>query len=196
MHAIGELSPSTYIPEPGGYPPSAVETTTVPIAYSSKREFGSSCTGPAGLRSHRMFAPRTVDVGVACFCSAAIAALVLWSPASGPNVPWTALSAAPSVCPPAWRSGAGRNGTSQDTYQQCLARHGKDLQSGYSLQCATDCDSVLRMALCTIRGFVAWGRRIDHPRPPTTSCCPASFLSAVPAAPAVSSDFNSPRWHN
>ena len=93
-----------------------------------------------------MIAAHDVDLGVACFCSLTFAAFVLRSLSTDPLAgwaPWTSPSAASSICPPAWRLGGDKNATTQDTYRQCLTRHDRDLRSGYSLQCATDTDSVV-----------------------------------------------------
>ena len=74
-----------------------------------------------------------VEISLTSLLLAAAIALVLRSTPFSPGAPWVATNHA-AECSPAWRLTADRALPGNDTYEQCLARHGKTLDSGYSMQ--------------------------------------------------------------
>jgi len=76
---------------------------------------------------------RAVEISLTCLFLAAAAALVLRRFPFTPRRPWVPTSQA-AECSPAWRYTADQHPAGNDTFEQCLARHGKTLDSGYSLQ--------------------------------------------------------------
>ena len=98
-----------------------------------------------------MVVSRVVELSLVSLCFLLATAFVLRRLPLGPPASWTPSS---STCPPAWRSGANENVNRQDTYRQCLARHGRELDGGFSLQCAADCAAF--PGSCMLEIF-AWG---------------------------------------
>lgn len=93
-----------------------------------------------------MAAPRVYSLTVACLCFLCAGAVLLQRFTSGSAAAWIPTSWAPShpsTCPPAWQPEANETVTSTESYQRCLARHGRDLHTGYSLKCAYICISFL-----------------------------------------------------
>ena len=91
-----------------------------------------------------MVAPQLVGVSLACvslLLAACSCLVLLWFAPTGswgpPAVSWTRSSSrsAPSTCPLAWQTASENDDTTRGSYRQCLARHGKNLHSGYSLRC-------------------------------------------------------------
>ena len=110
------------------------------------------------------------NLSLACLCILLAAAIVLLRSHDAPAGVWTSLSRAPpasSICPPAWRPGHDDNGTSPGTYRQCLARHGRDLRTGYSLRYAhtrlvlssRTSSRLLRSTCATEVGPLSWDQR-------------------------------------
>ena len=87
------------------------------------------------------------ELSLACLCFLLSAAFVLRRLSVRPPA-WTPVTIERgSTCPPAWRLSADENATSQDTYQECLARHGRQLDGGCSLWCAADRTDLLRVRM-------------------------------------------------
>ena len=76
---------------------------------------------------------RAVEISLTCLFLAAATALVLRRFPFTPGRPWVPTSEA-AECSPAWRYTADRPPAGNETFEQCLARHGKTLASGYSTQ--------------------------------------------------------------
>ena len=74
--------------------------------------------------------------GLCCLCAGAVLLLRVISGNAASWIPVSWASQHPTTCPPYWQPGANENGSRQDTYQRCLARHGRELHTGYSLKCA------------------------------------------------------------
>ena len=99
-----------------------------------------------GFGSH----PGKFSLAVLCFLLAA--AIVLLRYHVAPAASWTQLRrgpSPPSTCPPARQLGPGKNSTSTKTYQQCLARHGRDLDSGYSSRYAHHVAALSHLHKCS-----------------------------------------------
>ena len=105
----------------------------------SERLHGSCCvatipSGPASEATSHMARARALRISLTSLFVAAAVALVLRSSPLSPRRPWEPIGTA-AECPPAWRlDTADRAPAGKDSYEQCLARHGRTLHSGYSLQ--------------------------------------------------------------
>jgi len=74
-----------------------------------------------------------VEISLTSLFLAAAIALVLRRFPFTPGRPWVASGQA-AECSPAWRYTGERPPAGNETFEQCLARHGKTLDRGYSMQ--------------------------------------------------------------